>query len=505
MGLLRSLWYGRQTAQPKAFDAGKSARRLKMVPTAQEAINTTIRRYGKNVVARSRYLVVNNADAASAKEAFISALVGTGIKPSSLITDPALKQAIQELWRDWTDQSDADGLTDFYGQQSIIGGEMFEAGECFVRFRSRRPDDGIVVPFQLQILPSEMLDLAFNEQGGAGRNRIECGIEFDGIGRRVAYHFWREHPGDDTKTRTSERVRVPAEEVLHLFRPIRAGQIRGVPHTVSAIVPAAMTDAFEDAMQERMRAASLIVGAVTRPAVDADEFPIEGEGADTTTVENAIGLEPGALLDFETGEEFNLHAPPDPGAGYEPFILREKLKMAAGYGVPYADMTGDLRQVSYGSQRGGMLQFRRRIEAMQHAVMVWQLCRPVWLRFMRDAVLAGALPIRASEFLTGEKAFTRAKWIPPRWDWIDPAKDLAAEKTAVDEGFKARSDVIEAMGYDPEETDARIAADQEREERLGLKLRRGGQSAAAGEPADDPAADPDAPPPADPEDPEDEE
>ena len=35
-------------------------------------------------------------------------------------------------------------------------------------------------------------------------------------------------------------------------------------------------------------------------------------------------------------------------------------------------------------------------------------------------------------------------------------------------GFKARSDVHEAMGYDPEEVDARIAADRAREKRLGL-------------------------------------
>lgn len=494
MGIFSRFSFGRD--KPKAFDAGKANRRLRMVPTSQEAINTTIRRYGKSVVARSRYLTTNNADASSAKEAFASALVGCGIKPSSLVKDAALKQAIQELFLRWTDESDADGLTDFYGQQAIIAAEMFEAGECFVRIRSRRPEDGLSVPLQLQILPAEMLDLDYNQN--IGLSRIECGIEFDAIGKRIAYHFWRSHPGDDQNPNRGERVRVPASEVLHLFRPIRAGQIRGVPHTVSAIVTAAVIDAFEDAMSERMRAAALIVGAVTRPTVDDDEHPLEGEGVDTTTVEGAIGMEPGAVLDFQPGEEFNLHSPPDAGVSYEPFVLRQKMKMAAGYGVTYADMTGDLRQANYGSQRGGLVQFRRRIEAVQHHVMAHQLCRPIWQRFIREAVLIGALPIRPADFLADERAFTAVKWIPPRWDWIDPEKDLKAEKLAVDELFKPRSDVIEGMGYDPEEVDQRIAADQAREEALGLKrpVAPGSQpSAAEGDGEDNPDA-----PPAEPED-----
>ena len=52
-------------------------------------------------------------------------------------------------------------------------------------------------------------------------------------------------------------------------------------------------------------------------------------------------------------------------------------------------------------------------------------------------------------------------------------KDIKAEQEAVAAGFKARSDVVEAMGYDPEEVDARIAADRERERKLGLSFALG--------------------------------
>jgi capsid protein len=63
------------------------------------------------------------------------------------------------------------------------------------------------------------------------------------------------------------------------------------------------------------------------------------------------------------------------------------------------------------------------------------------------------------------------KWIPPKWEWVDPWKDRKAEELAQDNGWKSRSDIIEAEGYDPEETDARIKADRDREEKLGLDFR----------------------------------
>ena len=48
-------------------------------------------------------------------------------------------------------------------------------------------------------------------------------------------------------------------------------------------------------------------------------------------------------------------------------------------------------KANYSNSRLALLEFRRRIEAYQHAVMVWQLCRRVWARWMDIAVLAGAL------------------------------------------------------------------------------------------------------------------
>lgn len=470
--------------QVQAFDAGQSGRRLKMLPTGVQDINTLMRSYGRTVVARSRYLSRNNPQMAAAKRAYVAALVGDGIKPSSLISDPVLREALMQAYLVWTDESDADGLTDLYGQQATVGGEMFDAGECFARFRPRFASDGLSVPLQVQLLPSEMLNHADNVDLPNGL-KVRSGIVFGPIGNRVAYRFYKQRPGD--MNFTGEITSVPAEEVMHVFRPLEAGQIRGIPHTLSSIVRAAVMDAYDDAELERKRMAALFGAFITSTAPEEDVLSEPAAAATAAGVEGGVALEPGVTVDLEPGQDIKFAEPADVGGNYEAFQYRGNLQVAAGAGVPYADMTGDLRQASYGSQRAGMVKFRREIAATQNHAMIFQLCRPVWQRWLAEAVQNGAVPLAASVYVGSERTWQAAKFIPPKWDWIDPLKDMQAEKLAVDSGFKSRSDVVEGMGVDPEENDRRIAADKAREKKLGISF--------ATAPAPAPAGNTDQPPP----------
>jgi lambda family phage portal protein len=472
----------------KGFEAGKVGRRLAALPSTAQAINAQVTRYGRTIVARSRYLAANNPYAMMAKESFTSAFVGGGIKPSPLSIIATgkgksltpVKQHINAAWKKWTDEADADGLTDFYGMQTMIAGELFEAGECFVRLRDRKIEDGLSVPLQLQLLPAEMLDPTYNEVTTTGR--IQCGIQFDKIGRRLGYWFYKNMPGDMAQVPNvgNQRFFVPASEVLHLFRPIRAGQIRGVPHTLSGMVTLAMLDLYDDAELERKRVAALF-GAFVRKTPQQDDTeevnPFDdgtGGNPHSDTPGDAVidfDLEPGAVVQLPDGYDVQFAEPADVGGAYEMFQLRMLLRAAAGFGVTYADMTGDLRQTSYGSIRAGLVAFRRRVEAMQHQVMAFQFCRPVWTRWFNAAMGVRAIEgITATAFTSAPDLFTVVKWIPPKWEWVDPLKDRQAEKLAVDSGFKPRSDVVEAEGYDPEENDARIKQDQDRAKQLGLKF-----------------------------------
>ena len=63
------------------------------------------------------------------------------------------------------------------------------------------------------------------------------------------------------------------------------------------------------------------------------------------------------------------------------------------------------------------------------------------------------------------------QWIPPRWDWVDPLKDIQAQVLAMEAGITSRRKVVEATGYDVEEVDRENAADAARTKQLGLVYR----------------------------------
>ena len=111
------------------------------------------------------------------------------------------------------------------------------------------------------------------------------------------------------------------------------------------------------------------------------------------------------------------------------------------------------------------MEFRRRVQQLQHGVIAHQLCRPVWARWMETAQLAGRLE-RADP-----AAARMVQWIPPRWDWVDPLKDIQAQVLAMEAGITSRRKVVEGTGYDVEEVDRENATDARRADDLGLRYR----------------------------------
>ncbi len=159
-------------------------------------------------------------------------------------------------------------------------------------------------------------------------------------------------------------------------------------------------------------------------------------------------------------------------------------------GMPYSLMTGDVRAANYSSERAARIGFRQHIEQMQHKVIVFQMCRQVWRWFLDAAALSGAVSLPG--YAQNPARYLRVRWVTPKWEWVDPLDDINAEKLMVEAGFKSRSDVVESLGYDAEETDAKIAADKAREKALGLDFSAkpaAPAAAGAGRPAKNPKQD----------------
>lgn len=457
-------WLG----SPIHESSGQGRRGIVWAPSNPGAISALLAT-GADLRTKSRDLVRRNPWANVAIEAFVANAVGTGIKPQSLAKDEHFRSQVQTLWRDWTEQADASGLTDFYGLQALACRAMLEGGECLVRLRPRRIEDGLPVPLQIQLLEPEHLPHSMNSDLPSG-NVVRAGIEFDTLGRRVAYHLYRSHPEDGglapmSRAGGMDMVRVDAQEMLHLFRVLRPGQIRGEPWLARALVKLHELDQYDDAELVRKKTAAMFAGFITR---QSPEDNLVGEGAANAQGIALAGLEPGTLQILEPGEDIRFSDPADVGGAYSEFLRNQFRAVAAAMGITYEQLTGDLTGVNYSSIRAGLLEFRRRCEAIQHGVIVHQLCRPIWTAWMQQAVLSGALD--ATDLNTRPRDYLAAKWIPQGWQWVDPEKEFKAMLLAIRSGLISRSEAISTFGYDAEDVDREIALDNARADELGLTL-----------------------------------
>ena len=260
------------------------------------------------------------------------------------------------------------------------------------------------------------------------------------------------------------RSRDGNNKILHKRFPgghltiVGANAPSGLPHVAPAMVRLFLLDQYDDAELDRKKTAAMFAGFITKTA---PEDPMMGEGAADLDGAAIASLEPGTMQVLLPGEDIKFSSPADVGGGYEAFQYRTLLAVSASLGLPYHLGTGDVRQANYSSLRAELVEFRRRIGQLQHGVMAHQLCRPIWRRWLETAVLSGALE-------TDPTALRPVQWIPPRWDWVDPLKDIQAQVLAMEAGITSRRKVVEATGYDIEEVDRENAADAARVKELGL-------------------------------------
>ena len=386
---------------------------------------------------RARHFAANNPLAHSGVTAWTTAAVGAGITATSQHPNMETRKALDAAFKAWTRRADLEGLTDFNGlQAAAVRSERID-GEALFRW----------VGDQLQAIPAEMLDMAMTRDL-VGDALISNGVELDAFGRRVAYWINPAKPSDQFPT-YAQPIRIPAEDVLHVYRPTGPGAVRGVSALANVLLRLSELDGLEDALQTNAKVAALLSVILTNEnAMD--------DGSDDPFAEGQ-SLEPGA-------RKVNTTAPQQTQQVAE-FLSHMTRTIAAGLDVPEHLLTGDLRQANYSSLRAALVSFRQKIEAYQFHCLVPQMLNPVWRRVMTNAVLSGEIDAPLNDDLFA------VEWIPPAQPWVDPLKDAEATLKLMGAGLMSRRQAVASLGYSIDELDSEIAADRDRETALNLTFK----------------------------------
>jgi lambda family phage portal protein len=407
----------------------------------------------------ARDMVRNNPHAARGKSVLANNIVGTGIIPSIAGNLPkTVKAKLLDLIKQHLDTPacDARGRTNLYGLQHLVMATVAESGEALVRCRPRRSEDGLPLPFQLEVLEPDYIDSSRDGPLPNNGGYMVQGIQFDAIGRCTGYWLFSQHPGSYSGIAIESRL-VPASQIAHVFRTDRPGQARGVTWFAPVILKMRDLADYADAQLVRQKVAACYAVFIHSEEDVSTVLPQAAPRKDIGATYEVEALEPGMIQRLKTGEQVTFGTPPSVGeyAGYKAAELRD---IAVGLGVSYEAISGDLTGVNFSSGRMGWLEFQRNISASQNFMLIPQLCNRVGVWFLDAAQLVLGRDLSAVHVL----------WTPPRREMINPKEEVAAARDAIRAGLSSRPEEQRKLGYDPEDLDAENAEANERADDAAL-------------------------------------
>jgi lambda family phage portal protein len=419
---------------------------------------------------KARALVQNVPYIATSMDALVANVIGTGITPRFTGNQA---ETLNKLFAQWSDVCDADGRLDFYGLEAAAYRAMEQDGEVLVRLRPRRPDDGLPVPLQLQLLEIDWLDSTRNSLLG-GNNGVPAGnvviegIEYDPLGRVAAYWLWDQHPGDATLLRGFRNFskRIDAANIRHLFDPKRPGQGRGITRLASVIARTRDLQLLEDAHLARKnleaRLSVLVSGDVSLMANEFQQVGTSSTGNADAAAARRTGdlgeLASGGITELPAGNNVTF-VDPKATPGHVDDVTHNLHIITAALGVTYEMATGDMSQVNFSSARVRGLDVRRGFEHTQWMVFIPRYCRPLADAFARAAIDAGKVPERTQYGL---------EYDTPKWDYVNPQQEANADALQVATGLSSLSAKLRARGENPEKVFAEIKSDFDTLQKLGV-------------------------------------
>lgn len=420
---------------------------------------------------RTRQLARDNDWIKNALRAIQNNVVGTGVGMQmqvkakrvrkGKVLNQAVNEAIETAWEQWCKKENCHvaGILNFADIERLLISSCAENGEVLVRIVKGESFGTSPVPMALEVIEADQLMDDRNGEADNG-NIIRMGVEKNQWGRPVAYWFYPYHPGDYLfKTvQLSKYKRVPAEEIIHLYKHERPGQTRGVPWFASALQRMHQVAGFEEAEVVAARASASIMGFIKTPDGDLQDDGVQDN-------QRVTDFSPGKIEALGPGEEFQAFTPTRPGGTYDPFVRAQLRAVAAGVGVSYETLSKDYSQSNYSSSRLALLDDRDQWRSLQ-SWFIQNFHQRVFEEWLDMAVLSGVLDLPGYEI--NPEMYRAVRWMPRGWSWVDPAKEVAAYKAAVRAGFMTQAEVVAQTGCDIEEMMMQRKREVEMAEALGL-------------------------------------
>jgi lambda family phage portal protein len=405
------------------------------------------------ITQRARDLCRNEPWAKQALERIVGNVCGPeGIQTESEIEfpdgtlDDETGAEIDHLFNIWAmEQADSECELAIPEIQSVSLSEAVEVGETFI-VEVNDNNKNRIIPLCYQILESEQINSTMNGLTSDG-GKIKRGIEFDSRGRRVAYHFWTQHPYDLVLS-AQDTIRVPDERIIHYYEKTRPSQSRGV--TWFASILQAMRD-LGHYVGDEMKAArigALFTVAIKRAAGMGTGLGFGEVGADETDLQgNPLEyLGPGIIADIGKDDDIVQINPNRPNSNAEPWIKLILSTMANGLGMSYLGLTRDTRESSFSAARFAQAGDKLFFKAIQGRFGRREVL-PIRQRAVAQMIALGKISsLSPRQFQQNRHLWLSTRILPPGWEEIQVGEEVKAAVERIRAGFSTLQEECAGRG-----------------------------------------------------------
>lgn len=379
---------------------------------------------------------------------------GVQLRPKVTFRDGRPNDRINDLiaasWADWGRNAEITGLS-WLEVQRLVVAEWVASGEVFIYFA--RSDDGL----KLQLIDADRVDFSYNTRSG-----VRHGIEYDSLGRVVAYHVLDRHPSEGR----GERVRVPASDMLHVYvREDRVGLSRGISPLAPALTALDHIRWAQEAALVSLRIAAAIPWFIT----SEETGPPDSYMTDALQQSRALSLdigEPGQIIWLAPGEKPYFGDVQEPRDSFVDFTRSVTRYVAAALGTSYAFLLGDWSDTNYSSLRVGRADEQDNWRALQQW-FIDRVCQPIFARWVVESVLAGTLVIPRYD---ASAIIANVEWQPRGWIAPNPAEDIEVAERRIALGLESRTELLAREGRNVWEVWEKLREEQDYASTLGISI-----------------------------------
>jgi capsid protein len=272
--------------------------------------------------------------------------------------------------------------------------------------------------------------------GSVSPSDFTGGVKLDEYGAAEAYSVCKRGKTTDlgsSSTFTFERL-LSAEHVIHHGYWERSDQVRGISPLASAI--ASLQDTYEviDYAVAKMKVEQLFALALYRDADDAvGEATTDSE---TGRVVKDFGDGP-VTLDLDKEDKAEFLESKNPSTNSQAFIQTLIQISLKALDIPYSFYAENYS--NYSGARQALLQYQQSADIKRQDN-----------RDLLDELTRWKIEQWADEGLITEEELTQVywDWIPTGLPWIDPLKEIAAQKEAIKEKLDSRQRICRSLGRD---------------------------------------------------------